>query len=143
MPWRVFGFIGLLIVVTVFSALNVDNRSDVSLGFHTFGAVPVFLTSLISFTLGAVLVVLLTVLRRRGAERAARPAPLLTEESATLVPRAGGAAAAAPEPEEAPEPPEPEEAPEEEEAAERPPEPAGRKARWWRLGARRRNEGQD
>ena len=132
MPWRVFGFIGLLIVVTVFSALNLDNRSDVSLGFHTFGAVPVFLTSLIAFTLGAVLMVPLTVRRPRVARRAAGSAPLLTEESPPTV-ESGAEPAAAPEPE-AP--------PEAEEPTERSPEPAARKARRWRLGARR-NEEQD
>ena len=66
MPWRVFGFIGLLIVVTAFSALNLEHRADVSFGFHVFDAVPVFLTSLIAFTLGAVLAVLLTMPRRRA-----------------------------------------------------------------------------
>ena len=80
MPWRVFGFIGLLIVVTAFSALNLEHRADVSFGFHAFDAVPVFLTSLIAFTLGAVLAVLLTMPRRRVASReapAAEVAPRL------------------------------------------------------------------
>ena len=82
MPWRVFGFIGLLIVVTAFTALNLDHRSDVSLGFHTFDAAPVFLTSLIAFTLGAVLAVLLTMPRQRTAPRALPPAPQLDEAPA-------------------------------------------------------------
>lgn len=69
LPWRVFGIIGLLIVVTAYSALNLENRSDVSLGVYTFRAVPVFLTSLIALILGAVLVVPLTL--RRGGRRQA------------------------------------------------------------------------
>ena len=67
LPWRVFGVIGLLIVVTAFSALNLENRSDVSLGVYTFRGVPVFLTSLIALILGAILVVPLTL--RRGLRR--------------------------------------------------------------------------
>ena len=62
-----FGVIGLLIVVTAFSALNLENRSDVSLGVYTFRGVPVFLTSLIALTLGAVLAVPLTL--RKGVRR--------------------------------------------------------------------------
>ena len=62
-----FGVIGLLIVVTAYSALNLENRSDVSLGVYTFRGVPVFLTSLIALILGAVLIVPLTL--GKGARR--------------------------------------------------------------------------
>ena len=67
LPWRVFGIIGLLIVISAFSALNLDHRADVSFGVYTFSSVPVFLIGLIGLTLGAVLVVPLTV--RRGTRR--------------------------------------------------------------------------
>jgi len=84
LPWRVFGVIALLIVVTAYSALNLENRSDVSLGVYTFRGVPVFLTSLIAFILGAVLVVPLTLrtrVRRQaaGADAAAAAEPLPDE----------------------------------------------------------------
>ena len=72
LPWKVFGVIGLLIVVTAYSALNLENRSDVSLGVYTFRGVPVFLTSLIALILGAVLVVPLT-LRTRVRRPAVAP----------------------------------------------------------------------
>lgn len=134
MPWRVFGFIGLLIVVTAFTALNLDHRSDVSLGFHTFAAAPVFLTSLIAFTLGAVLAVLLTMPRQRAAPRALPPAPQ---------PEEAPAAEAAPGPDDVTVTPE---SPAESDAE----DPAGplknspeRKARGWRFGGRRRKEAQD
>jgi cell division septation protein DedD len=68
----VFGIIGLLVVVTAYSALNLENRSDVSLGLYTFRGVPVFLTSLIALILGAVLAVPLT-LRRAGRRHASTP----------------------------------------------------------------------
>ena len=86
LPWRVFGVIGLLIVVTAYSALNLENRSDVSLGVYTFRGVPVFLTSLIALILGAVLVVPLTLrtrVRRQAAaidEDAAVAAEPLSDE---------------------------------------------------------------
>ena len=68
-PFRAFGFIAFLMAIAAFSALNLDNRADVSVGIHTFPAVPIYLTSLISFTLGAVLVLPFTRRRRRGAGR--------------------------------------------------------------------------
>ena len=71
-PFRAYAFIALLIVIGAFSALNLDNRADVSLGAHTFPAVPIYLTSLISFTLGAVLVLPFTRRRRRGFGRDGR-----------------------------------------------------------------------
>ena len=120
-----FGFIGLLIVVTAFSALNLDHRSDVSLGFHTFAAAPVFLTSLIAFTLGAVLAVLLTVPRHRAAP----PEP----PAAEAAPDSHDAAVAIESPAEG----------DAESPRERLGEPPDRKARRWRFGGRRRQEEQD
>ena len=134
MPWRVFGFIGLLIVVTAFTALNLDHRSDVSLGFHTFDAAPVFLTSLIAFTLGAVLAVLLTMPRQPAAPRALPAAP--QPEEAPAAEAVSGSDDVAMTPESAAEG-----------AAEAPAEDLKnrphRKARGWRLGGRRRKEAQD
>lgn len=128
-----FGFIGLLIVVTVFSALNLDHRSDVSLGFHTFAAAPVFLTSLIAFTLGAVLAVLLTVPRHRAAPRALPPAPQVAETPAAEAAPSSDDAAVTPE------------SPAESDTkapAELPEKTPDRKARR-RFGGRRRKEEQD
>ena len=68
-PFRAFAFIAFLIVIAAFSAFNLDNRADVSVGAHTFPAVPIYLTSLISFTLGALLVLPFTRRRRRGVGR--------------------------------------------------------------------------
>ena len=129
-----FGFIGLLIVVTAFSALNLDHRSDVSLGFHTFAAAPVFLTSLIAFTLGAVLAVLLTMPRHRTAPRALPPARQLDEAPAAEAAPGSGDAAVIPEP--TPEA-------DAEDPVDRPEESPDPKARRRRFGGRRRKEAQD
>ena len=66
-PPRVFGFVVTLVVVTLFSAFNLNHRSSVSFGFHTIEDVPVFITCLTSFTLGAVVMVPLVVRRRPRA----------------------------------------------------------------------------
>ena len=71
-PLRAFAFIAFLILIAVFSALNLDNRSDVSLAVHTFIDVPVYISCLISFTLGALLVLPFTRRRRRTEDRDTR-----------------------------------------------------------------------
>lgn len=69
-PPRVFGFVGTLVVVTLFSAFNLNHRSSVSFGFHTIEDVPVFITCLTAFTLGAVVMVPLVLRRRARAAHA-------------------------------------------------------------------------
>ena len=141
MPWRVFGLVGLLVVVTAFTALNLDHRADVSLGVYTFRTVPVFLTSLISLTLGALLAVPFTLPRQRNT----RPVPehqrplQITDESdaAPVLPVEDEAVAPAPQAEQQAEPEEAAPAPM---PADGPPEPPpDRKARR-RLRGRRRKE---
>lgn len=136
LPWRVFGVIGLLIVVTAYSALNLENRSDVSLGLYTFRGVPVFLTSLVALIMGAVLVVPLTF--RKGGRRHRRDIAVVGDDS-------GGDAgddapvAAGPfptesdsaQPEVLPEPDSPDEDQEE-------PKEATRRRRRWPFGVRKR-----
>lgn len=135
MPWRVFGLVGLLIAVTAFTALNLDYRADVSIGIHTFRNVPIFLTSLISLTLGALLAVPFTLPRRRSRRPVRQPPPLLlSDESEAATATRAEEEAPAPQPpgkpaEEAPVP-----APA---SAHGSPEPPGRKARRWPLGRRK------
>ena len=135
MPWRVFGLVGLLVAVTAFTALNLDYRADVSIGIHTFRNVPIFLTSLISLTLGALLAVPFTLPRRRSRRPVPQPPPLLLSdesEAATATRAEGEAPAPQPPGEPAEEAPVPAPAP-----AHGSPEPAGRKARRWPLGRRK------
>ena len=49
---RLLGFIVIFVVFTSFIVLNLQHRSDLSLGFITFNDVPVFLSVLCSFMLG-------------------------------------------------------------------------------------------
>ena len=77
-PPRVFGFVGTLVVVTLFSVFNLDHRSPVSFGFHVVEDVPIFIACLTSFTFGAVVMVPL-VLRAPGAR-----GPVATKSRNTL-----------------------------------------------------------
>ena len=135
MPWRVFGLVGLLIVVTAFTAFNLEYRADVSIGVHTFRNVPVFLTSLISLTLGALLAVPFTLPRRRSARSDPEPQPPLqiTDQSDAAPALRAEDEAPAPAPQA-----EPEEAAPAPMPAEGPPEPPDRKARRWPRGRRRK-----
>ena len=121
--------IGLLIVVTAFSALNLENRSDVSLGLYTFRGVPVFLTSLIALILGAVMVVPLTL--RKGVRR--------------HIAVADAEAALDPEPPPAePEPALPADTPEPDRPGdEQEPQNAPRRRRRWPFGARHQDQDPD
>jgi hypothetical protein len=75
------GFIVLLILFTAFTALNLEHRSDVNIGLYTFKQVPVFLTGLVAFILGSILVLPLA-LRRPPPGRPAPPAQLPPARSA-------------------------------------------------------------
>ena len=52
MPWRLIVFILIFAVVLAFITFNLGHKCDISFGFITFEAVPVFLTVFISFMLG-------------------------------------------------------------------------------------------
>lgn len=52
MPWKLIGFVALLVFATFFIGFNLDHRCDVSIGFTTFKDVPIFLSLLISFVAG-------------------------------------------------------------------------------------------
>ena len=77
MPWRLIQFIAICAVFILFIMFNLDNRSDVSLGFVEFGEVPVFLTVFFSFTAGMALtlpfIVGLWLKSRKGGSRAKKP----------------------------------------------------------------------
>jgi uncharacterized integral membrane protein len=51
---RLIIFILIFALFLGFIVLNLDNKSDVSLGFKTFAEIPVFLSSLVSFAVGLV-----------------------------------------------------------------------------------------
>jgi uncharacterized integral membrane protein len=70
MPWRLIGFILLAAVFLGFIGFNLENSSDISLGFYTFSQVPVYLTAFASLVLGMILALPLAIAFRRRVREA-------------------------------------------------------------------------
>jgi len=52
MPWRLIGIIAVLALLLGFIGLNLENASNLHLGFKEFDQVPVYITVFASFLLG-------------------------------------------------------------------------------------------
>ena len=65
MPIKLIGTIILLILVTIFAGVNLDNKCDITFIFYTFRDVPVFMTVIISFAVGLVLMLPFTLGRKK------------------------------------------------------------------------------
>lgn len=52
MPWKLIIFVICIVIVTIFIGFNLENACAVSIIFHTFEKVPVFITVLVSFAIG-------------------------------------------------------------------------------------------
>ncbi len=76
MPWRLILFLIALTIFALFAGFNINNTADISVGFHTFKSVPVFISVFFSFLLGAI-VVLPFGFRRRLKK--AGPVPKIKE----------------------------------------------------------------
>lgn len=57
MPFRLIGTIILLIIVTVFAGFNMNNKSDINFVFYNLKEIPVFMTVIISFIIGVVVMI--------------------------------------------------------------------------------------
>ena len=66
MPVKLIGTIILLILVTIFAGVNLDNKCDITFIFYTFKDVPVFMTVIISFAIGAILVMPFTMGKKKN-----------------------------------------------------------------------------
>lgn len=65
MPFRLIGTIILLILVTIFAGVNLDNKCDITFIFYTFEKVPVFMTVIVSFAIGVLLMMPFTLGRKK------------------------------------------------------------------------------
>lgn len=65
MPFKLIGTIILLILVTIFAGVNLDNKCDITFVFYTFKDIPVFMTVIISFAIGAILMLPFTLGRKK------------------------------------------------------------------------------
>jgi uncharacterized integral membrane protein len=94
MPWKLVAFLSFILVVTAFIGFNLDNRCDVSLVFHVWRDVPVFVSLLVAYLCGALTVVPFFVAARfrrpsagkgsrktggRSALKSSRPAKAMSE----------------------------------------------------------------
>ena len=73
MPVKLIGTIILLILVTIFAGVNLDNKCDITFIFYTFKDIPVFMTVIISFAIGAILMIPFT-LGRGKKKKCQKPA---------------------------------------------------------------------
>lgn len=64
MPFRLIGTIILLLIVTIFAGANLDNRCDINFLFTKVQNVPVFLTAIVSFLIGAIIMIPFTFKRK-------------------------------------------------------------------------------
>ncbi len=66
MPVRLIGTIILLLIVTIFAGANLDNRCNINFIFRTVQNVPVFLTAVVSFLAGAIIMIPFTFRCRKN-----------------------------------------------------------------------------
>ena len=59
------GFLLVLIIIAVFSAFNLNNTSDIELGFHKFKDVPIFLSLLFAFISGSLIMIPFSFKRKK------------------------------------------------------------------------------
>ncbi len=53
MPWKLVGFLSVLVIITIFIGFNLDNRCDVCVIFYTWKNVPIFVSLLLAYVVGA------------------------------------------------------------------------------------------
>lgn len=69
MPWKLILFLLALIVLTCFFGFNVTNVCNISFGFYTFEKIPVFMSTLIAFTIGVLVMLPFTFGKRKKTEK--------------------------------------------------------------------------
>jgi len=69
MPLKLIGTIILLILVTIFAGVNLDNKCDITFVLYTLKDVPVFMTVIISFAIGAVLMIPFTFGKKKSTKK--------------------------------------------------------------------------
>jgi uncharacterized integral membrane protein len=95
MPWRLIGFVILFGILLVFIGLNLENRCDISFGFTTIEAAPIYLTVFSAFVLGLLCTIPLMVSLR--IRRAKSPGSLEEKPGRRRGKKRGGKEAALPE----------------------------------------------
>ena len=71
MPWRLVQFIIIFIIFFFLIVFNLNNKCDISIGFHVFKDVHVFVTAFSSFIVGLLCTVPFFFGRSRKKDKAA------------------------------------------------------------------------
>jgi uncharacterized integral membrane protein len=90
MPWRLIGLVLILLVFLAFIGLNLENRCDISFGFSTMEAVPVYLPIFAAFVFGLLCSIPFAVsigLKRAKRNKAAKTEFPVSEISGTPGPK--------------------------------------------------------
>jgi uncharacterized integral membrane protein len=66
MPWKFIGLLIILILFVIFIGLNLENKTTVSLGFYSFENVPAFLIVIVSFIIGALITLPVSLFKKFG-----------------------------------------------------------------------------
>ena len=66
MPVKLIGTIILLILVTIFAGINIDNKCIIDFGFYKTPELPVFITVIASFVLGLIVMFPFTLGRKKS-----------------------------------------------------------------------------
>ena len=72
MPWKFVIFILICIIFSLFVAVNLENKTDISFVFASISQVPIFLVVLLSFAAGAgagLLAIIFTKSKKRKIEK--------------------------------------------------------------------------
>ena len=70
MPGKLLYFIIIMLMLALFMGFNLSNRCDISIIFHVFKDVPIFLSLLFAFLLGNIAVLPFLISRRQKKKKA-------------------------------------------------------------------------
>ncbi len=73
MKFKIIIIVFIIMLEAVFAGLNMKNVSDISFGFTVLKDVPVFLSILISFVCGAIIVLPFTLIRKKKKNNIVKP----------------------------------------------------------------------
>ena len=74
MPGKLLYFIMVMLMLVLFMGFNLSNRCDISVIFHVFKDVPIFLSMLFSFLLGNIAVLPFLISSRHKMKKAEKQA---------------------------------------------------------------------
>lgn len=86
MPGKLIYFILIMLMLAIFMGFNLSNRCDISIVFHVFKDVPIFLSMLFAFLLGNIAVLPFLISSRYKMKKAEKHAALHDVKTVELKP---------------------------------------------------------